>query len=543
MAKKFDIRDWISSMKCCSLLFIPHLSICLVFLIYMLIGASILQEIESEEFHVNSSSVKHLQKERERLLIKIIEKRQVLDLQQYTRYVYKHLRQYENELKKQALVQDNSTLNFSNSLFFLGTSLTTIGSNEFIPKTNLGKIFVIIFTSFGIPLTLVFLTDLSYLIQELIECISLILFDIYSTKYFLRLRRFGLFHFIEKQCQKIFQSDQDIFEKNLTILQLIITLTVYILFGAWFISSKSFFESIYLCFTIIFTISFNRKIHDGKHLFFTSVYLFIGLAIGFLYVKAVKVRMERLLETCGDRLLKNLMVFTEQLGYHDLNPIDILTDNHISSYRMKKYDQSCSSHIPRAKSAEQQSSLRPVGIAEPFRRLSTGIIGRLKSIEGETESHLDKSVQVTTIIRRCGRCADSTLPILPVRKHSVISTSSSSIADSSSGPEDDEAVNYPPPNLDRIRQRRATLVAKTIINQMATQPQTSSIDDALPSLALLPNSRRRAVNSAPNSVTCSVKVSASPSPELPRKYEVNQEEFSQLSKQIAALLTPSDDEN
>ena len=144
--RKFDIRDWISSMKyvlplftfssidiallrCCSLLFIPHLSICLVFLTYMLIGASILQEIESEEFPVNSSSVKHLQKERERLLIKIIEKRQVLDLQQYTRYVYKHLRQYENELKKQVLVQDNSTLNFSNSLFFLGTSLTTIGRN------------------------------------------------------------------------------------------------------------------------------------------------------------------------------------------------------------------------------------------------------------------------------------------------------------------------------------------------------------------------------------------------------------------------------
>ena len=95
----------------------------------MSIGASILQEIESEEFPVNSSSVKHLQKERERLLIKIIEKRQVLDLQQYTRYVYKHLRQYENELRKQALVQDNSTLNFSNSLFFLGTSLTTIGRN------------------------------------------------------------------------------------------------------------------------------------------------------------------------------------------------------------------------------------------------------------------------------------------------------------------------------------------------------------------------------------------------------------------------------
>ncbi|UJR10566.1 hypothetical protein I4U23_014766 [Adineta vaga] len=543
MSKKFNIDEWMLSFKYWLLLFIPHISICILFTMYMIIGASIIQEVESEELPFNSSVLKNLQKERERLLIKIIEKRQILDLQQYTRYVYKHLRQYENELKKQTNIQENSTWNFSNSLFFLGTSLTTIGSNELIPKTNLGKIFVIIYTTIGIPLTLVFLTDLSYLVQELIEYISLILFDIYSTKYFLRLRRLRLFYFIEYRCENFFQNDQEIFETNLTILQLIITLIIYILFGTWIIPSKSFFDSVYLCFTIIFTISFNRKIHDAKHLFFTSIYLFIGLAIGFLYVKAVKARLERFLETCGKQLLKNLVEFTQQLGYHNLNPDDLLTDNHINLYRMKKYDHAYNSHMPRARSVEQQISLRPVGIAEPFRRLSTGLIGRLKTIEGETDSHLDKSVQVTTIIRRCGRCADSTLPILPVRKHSAVSTSSSSITDNSSGGDDDEIMDYPPPNLDRIRQRRATLVAKTIINQMVTQSQTSSIDDSLPSLTLPANSRRRSPNSSLSSVTCSVKVSPSPSPESTRKYQASQEEFSQLSKQIAALLTPSDDEN
>mgnify|MGYP003385408051 CR=1 FL=1 len=88
-------------------------------------------------------------------------------------------------------------------------------------------------------------------------------------------------------------------------------------------------------------------------------------------------------------------------------------------------------------------------------------------------------------------------------------------------------MDYPPPNLDRIRQRRATLVAKTIINQMAIQPQSSSIEE------LLPKPRRRSANSSLTSLS---------SPEPIRRYEAVQDEFSELSKQIAALLTPSDDE-
>jgi hypothetical protein len=96
----------------------------------MLIGASIIQEIESEE-SFNSLSIKALQKERERLLVKIIEKRQILDLQQYTRYVYKHLRQYELELKKQIDRDESVGRNFSDSLFFLGNTLTTIGKHPF----------------------------------------------------------------------------------------------------------------------------------------------------------------------------------------------------------------------------------------------------------------------------------------------------------------------------------------------------------------------------------------------------------------------------
>jgi hypothetical protein len=115
------------------LVFIPHISICLIYLFYVLIGASIIQEIESEKNEI-SSSIKNLQQERERLLIRIIEKREILDLEQYTKYVYKNIRQYEEEIRKHRNFEENSSSNFSYYLFFISTTLTTIG-NEC--KTNI----------------------------------------------------------------------------------------------------------------------------------------------------------------------------------------------------------------------------------------------------------------------------------------------------------------------------------------------------------------------------------------------------------------------
>jgi hypothetical protein len=195
-------------------------------------------------------------------------------------------------------------------------------------------------------------------------------------------------------------------------------------------------------------------------------------------------------------------------------------------------------------SVEQQLTLRPIGIAEPLRRLSTGLIRAFKNNEIDENKHLDKSVQVTTIIRRCGRCAEASLPIQPVRKHPVISSSSSSMTDtfSSYDDNDDDVMDFPPPNLDRVRQRRATLVAKTIISQMATQPRSSSIDELMSPLGSRANQRLRTANSSPAEVTCSVQVSTSIPPESLRKRNDSEVEFIELSRQISALITANDDD-
>jgi hypothetical protein len=179
-----------------------------------------------------------------------------------------------------------------------------------------------------------------------------------------------------------------------------------------------------------------------------------------------------------------------------------------------------------------------------LRRLSTGFIRAFTINDAENQT-LDKSVQVSTIIRRCGRCSEINLPIRPIREHDVLSTSTPSTTDySSSCEEEDDIMDFPPPNLERMRQRRATLVAKTIINQMATQPRSGSIDELMPPFKFPTHQRCRSGDSSPPiAVRCSVKVSTPTPPDLSPKRRDSQAEFLEISKQISALLTPSDDEN
>jgi hypothetical protein len=148
---------------------------------------------------------------------------------------------------------------------------------------------------------------------------------------------------------------------------------------------------------------------------------------------------------------------------------------------------------------------------------------------------------VNTIIRSCGRCAGSLSPMIAMRKHSNLTSSSSSITGNNSSCDDDgdDSTPFTPPNMDQLRQRRATLVAKTIIDQMTAQSPSSSIDELVPPMIGSISQRRY---SSPTSVRCSVKVSKSTPSDIALKRGSSREEFREISKQISALLTPSDDE-
>ena len=195
------------------------------------------------------------------------------------------------------------------------------------------------------------------------------------------------------------------------------------------------------------------------------------------------------------------------------------------------------------------STSRPVGIAEPLRRMSGTVIVRpLKNANIEGDKSTDKSVQVNTIIRSCGRCAGSSpspaAGMVSVKKHCAISVSSSQTGEPSSGCESDDAsASLTPPNMDRLRQRRATLVAKTIINQMATQLPAASVDEPMPPSLMPTGQRLRPIDVTPSTVKYSVRSTSSTSPDTPRRNDKSQEEFLEISKQISSLLTTNNDEH
>jgi len=238
-----------------------------------------------------------------------------------------------------------------------------------------------IYAAIGIPLTLVFLSDLSLLITRLIKYLSLLLLRLYSTSYFLHKRQWLFFRFIEKQLNisiPVPPDDDDLFlpkpdepltssfdfhendqqinqplikqrllsqhlhikhlrsiynvfietlkdvndDIDLTMPQLLITLFIYLLIGTCLITSNSFFDSIYICFTSLFTINlrnYYRNIktsheNNKKSLFILAIYLLFGLAIVSLCIRAVQIRIQTLLGNVGKKLLRDFVEFLRQMG-------------------------------------------------------------------------------------------------------------------------------------------------------------------------------------------------------------------------------------
>ncbi|KAJ6657992.1 hypothetical protein lerEdw1_001651 [Lerista edwardsae] len=69
----------------------------------------------------------------------------------------------------------HSNWDFSNSFFFVGSTLSTIGYGNLAPKTAGGQLFCVVFALFGIPLNIVFLHHigkiLSLLCERLAKCL------------------------------------------------------------------------------------------------------------------------------------------------------------------------------------------------------------------------------------------------------------------------------------------------------------------------------------------------------------------------------------
>ena len=209
-----------------------------------------------------------------------------------------------------------------------------------MPQTRIGKLFLMIYSGFGIPLTFIFIIHLSYLIRPLIEYISLIIFYFYSSNSFQRIGQCLFIRSIEKQLNFLLEDEEkedfnslntsskiqqyvynffNIFKNyneddSLPIKKLIFTFFIYILIGTYFIKSKSFLDSFYSCFTTILTINFTMKNNQESNSFLIITYFFFGLAILLLCIKAIKIRLETLLIYMEQSLIRNLLEFSQHIG-------------------------------------------------------------------------------------------------------------------------------------------------------------------------------------------------------------------------------------
>ncbi|XP_077175143.1 potassium channel, subfamily K, member 16-like [Paroedura picta] len=72
--------------------------------------------------------------------------------------------------------EENSDWDFSNSFFFVGSMLSTIGYGNLSPKTAGGQLFCVVFSLFGIPLNIVFLHHIGKMLSLLCERLAKCLF-------------------------------------------------------------------------------------------------------------------------------------------------------------------------------------------------------------------------------------------------------------------------------------------------------------------------------------------------------------------------------
>jgi len=143
-----------------------------------------------------------------------------------------------------------------------------------------------IYTSIGIPLTLILVRNISYSIESII----------FSKSSF----------FSSKILRFIFAKE---LKMNFNILKLIFIFLIYIYLGSYFSNSKQLFENFYRNFMTIFTIQSTR--HESIIYF---IYLIFGFALVFSCMKTIQKHIESILINCGKNLHENLTELIHQMG-------------------------------------------------------------------------------------------------------------------------------------------------------------------------------------------------------------------------------------
>ncbi|XP_068948173.1 potassium channel subfamily K member 16-like [Petaurus breviceps papuanus] len=141
------------------------------YFIYLLLGSLIFQALETDFERELKTSVYEMKAAFLRKLDDLTPE----DVEQFVENLTHAVRRGVYPLGNATEVEHNNW-DFSNSFFFVGSIVSTIGYGTLSPKTAGGQIFCVIFALFGIPLNLIFLHQvgktLSLLCEKLGKCLQ-----------------------------------------------------------------------------------------------------------------------------------------------------------------------------------------------------------------------------------------------------------------------------------------------------------------------------------------------------------------------------------
>uniref|UniRef100_A0A452HL47 2P domain potassium channel Talk-1 n=1 Tax=Gopherus agassizii TaxID=38772 RepID=A0A452HL47_9SAUR len=123
------------------------------YLFYLLLGAMVFQLLEKQ---AEAQSRDQFQLEK----LKFLQNYTCLDKQALEQFVQVILEAWEKGVNPEGNSTNPSNWDFSNSFFFAGTVVTTIGYGNLAPSTVAGQVFCVFYALFGVPLNLAFLNQL-----------------------------------------------------------------------------------------------------------------------------------------------------------------------------------------------------------------------------------------------------------------------------------------------------------------------------------------------------------------------------------------------